>query len=415
MFKRKVLFGTAVIGILALLIGLSFHPSGLQAQQGTCNGVWVCTDVFNPATGTYTQVCHCCEEGETPAGTPVVITVLPPPSPTPPPGGSVGWCLPNECPPGETRLWLVWYLYNLQIYVPVRPLEPCCGESCPCGEPTEETQPCGPGNGWLRCEEFEATVQAGLPAWYANRRPYPRALVMLPEEVWVSDAAGNPTSALPSTEVWGDPVDPGGDDCGCHPGSCDDDPPPAGTTCDYRLGLRIDPGNEPPTWSFEECGSTTGWQASCTWNRSSWGRPELWGSPPQAGCGFVQPLPAYIVAATVPYWWSFARQWDTWEKVGEDCDCVCQGSPGSDECQGTPGQCTGENEHWERDCDPIYGWKHHGPDWMLLDLRDYGWPTPYMLNPNVQLVPHPPCEPNPPVGAIYVPCIEVQAPIEKRP
>ena len=126
-------------------------------------------------------------------------------------------------------------------------------------------------------------------------------------------------------------------------------------------------------------------------------------------------LPAYALHATVPYWWSFARQWDTWEQTGEDCDCVCQSGSGNDECSGEQGLCTGENEHWERDCEPVYGWKHHGPDWVLLDLRDYGWPTPYMLNPNVQLVPHPPCEPSPPVGVIYIPCIEVQAPIEKQP
>ena len=127
-------------------------------------------------------------------------------------------------------------------------------------------------------------------------------------------------------------------------------------------------------------------------------------------------LPAYTVHATVPYWWSFARQWYTWEKVGDDCECVCHGGGGTNECSGEEGLCVNapDTEHWELECDPVYGWKHHEPEWVLLDLRDYGWPTPYMINPNVQLIPHPPCEPNPPVGAIYVPCIEVQAPIEKQ-
>jgi len=59
--------------------------------------------------------------GVTPMGTPFPWT--PSPSPKPPPGGNVEWCLPYECAPGETRLWLVWYLYNLHIYQPVRPLE----------------------------------------------------------------------------------------------------------------------------------------------------------------------------------------------------------------------------------------------------------------------------------------------------
>jgi hypothetical protein len=391
MSRRNSAFWTLTIGTLALLLGLSFRPGSLEAQGGSCNGTWVCEDVFNPGAGQYVEVCHCCEGGESPGGTPAVVTVQPPPSPTPPPGGNVNWCLPNECPPGETRLWLVWYLYNLKTYMPVRPVEPCCGDSCPCGEPVDVKQPCGTGSGWLRCSEYEAKVQCALPVWLANREPYPRALVTLPLEVWVSDAAGNPTTRLPVAECWGGPVDPGG-------GDCDDDEPPPGTMCNYRLGLRVEPGSEPPTWQFEACGSATGWRASCPgWERSSWGKPELGlGMPPDC-----PKLPAYTIRATVPYWWSFGRQWDAWEKVGEECKPEWVEEPGGG--------------YWKEDCDPIYGWVHHGPNWVLLDLRDYGWPTPYMRNPEVMLVPHPPCDTNPMVGVIYVPCIEVQAPIEKQP
>jgi hypothetical protein len=185
--------------------------------------------------------------------------------------------------------------------------------------------------------------------------------------------------------------------------------------CEYRLGLKMEPGNEAPTWTFEECGTVTGPIAQCGWNRSSWGKPEL-------GVGMrCEPLPAYTVKATVPYWWSIGRQWEAWEKVGQTCDCsckVCEDPNGcSDECDchGSGGLCIHDNEFCDRKCKPVYGWRHHGPDWQLMDLRDYAWPTPFMRNPNVQLIPHPPCEPNPPVGAIYVPCIEVQAPIEARP
>jgi hypothetical protein len=337
--------------------------------------------------------------GVTPIGTPFPWT--PSPSPTPPPGGNVEWCLPYECAPGETRLWLVWYLYNLGIYQPVRPLEACCGPSCPCGEPTEEEQPCRPGID-TECSEWGATVQAGLPAWYANRIPYPRALVTLGTSFWTSDADGNFTTDLPVTEVWGRSVDPGGDDCDCRgDGTCEDDPPPAGTICEFRLGLRAEPGNEPPTWGCEDDGGGIGYRVSCLWNHSSAGKEYL-------GKGLsCEDLPAFAVGASVPYWWSFARQWEQWEQIGQDCDCVCHGGAGDDECGGEPGLCVGEDEHWELQCDPIYGWKHHGPDWVLLDLRDYGYSMPFIRNPLVQLAPYRGCGPHP-AGVLYVPCIEVQ-------
>jgi hypothetical protein len=403
-FRLPVQAGTiTLIGTLALLLGLSFHPSGLVAQGGSCTGTWVCEDVFNPASGTYVQVCRCCTGGGTPGSTGVAITVMPPPTPTMPPMSLNAWCLPNECPAGETRLWLVQLFSRFGSYFPTRPLEPCCGPSCPCGQPTTIQQPCGPGNGWLHCSEFETSVQASLPVWHANREPYPRALVTLPVEMWVSDADGNPTTDLPSVENWGRSVDPSGD-------ACDEDEPPVGAVCDYRLGLRVEPGSEPPTWHIEDCGATTGWRASCPgWTRSSWGKPEL-------GVGLAPDcpsLPAYTVGATVPYWWSFGRQWEQWEVISEDCECEHWPGFGTAACD-----LDGDGEKdsdTKRVCEKEYGWRHHGPNWVLLDLRDYGWPTPYMRNPNVQLVSHPPCEPSPPVGALYVPCIEVQAPIEKQP
>ena len=417
--KIRSFFWVTVAGVIVLLISLSlFHPSNLQAQS--CSGTWVCEDVFNPTTGTYTMVCHCCEGGSTPGtpgaviGTPFVWT--PEPTPIPPPPNCTDLCAKEDCPEGETRLTRMCIDQVLGTLYIATYLEGCCGPSCPCGETTEEEQPCIPGTGWFRCTEFEASVQAGLPVWHANREPYPRALVTMPEVVWVSDAAGNPTTVLPSVEAWGDPVDPGEDDCDCRDdGSCDDDSPPEGTICEFKLGLRIDPGNEPPTWTFEDSGAMIGWNAQATWSRSSWGKPEL-------GVGMAPdcpPLPAYTVGATVPYWWSFGRQWEQWEQTGtewSDCFCRPEGEPvGIPHAGCDPGEC-GECSGW---CGKIgieqYGWKHHGPGWVLLNLTDYGWPTPYMLNPNVQMIPHPPCEPNPPVGVIYVPCIEVQAPIERQP
>jgi hypothetical protein len=416
--KMRYVGMSVVAGVLTLLTVLS-HRYNLQAQSCGPGQVWACVSVFDPNTGTYREQCSCCEAGG--AGTPVSGIVTPQPTATPFPPYSETMCLSDECPAGETRYSLVSYDCSSGVQPGVNVcwptdvvyLEDCCGPHCPCGEPTSELQPCTGSATGLNCSEFEASVKASLPVWTANREPYPRALVTLPEEVWVSDAAGNPVASLPTVETWGDPVNPGGSNCDCRAnGTCDEDPPPKGTVCDYKLGLRVEPGNEPPTWSFEGCGSMTGWRARCGWNRSSWGKPEL-------GVGMAPDcptLPAYTVHATVPYWWSFARQWYTWEKVGDDCECVCHGGGGTNECSGEEGLCVNapDTEHWELECDPVYGWKHHAPDWVLLDLRDYGWPTPYMINPNVQLIPHPPCEPNPPVGAIYVPCIEVQAPIEKQ-
>ena len=410
MEQRRVLWiGVAVLAT-SLLVGgfVTAHPS--ICGPG-CTPIMSCT-VCGASMCCVETGCSC--SGTAIPGTPgAVVTVPAPLTPTPFPPLTVDMCLSDECPPGETRYTLVSYRCEAWCW-PHRTtyLEGCCGPHCPCGEPTEEEQPCTPGSGGIGCLEYGAEVCADLPVWHANREPYPRALVTLPETVWVSDAAGNPITDLPSAETWSEPVDPGGSDCDCRDDdSCDDEPPPGGTVCEYRVGLKADPGNEPPTWIFEDCGSMTGWIAQCGWNRSSWGKPEL-------GVGMAPdcpPLPAYTVGASVPYWWSFGRQWEQWEKVSEDCECVCHGGAGTNECVGEPGLCINapHTEHWEHQCDPVYNWKHHGPDWVLLDLTDYGWPIPYMPNPNVKLIPHLPCEPNPPVGAIYVPCIEVQAPIEK--
>ncbi len=407
--KRIVL--AAAVGLLALMSVWSHRP-GAEAQSCPPGQTWVCVTVCDPATGTCSERCSCCGAALTPGapGEGTALPVTPPPTATPFPAESVAFCVGDECEPGETRYALVHYSCDPWCY-PQRTeyLEGCCGPHCPCEEAVEERQPCTPGNGWITCSEFGARVQCDLPVWRADRAPYPRALVTVPEAVWVTE--------LPTQQCWGAAVDPGGDDCDCRAdGSCEDDPPPVGTMCEYKLGLSIQPGNEPPTWRFGECGTVTGPRAECSWSRSSWGRPEL-------GVGVAcEPLPAYRVTATVPYWWSIGRQWEAWEEVGQTCDCACKvcedplGCSDECDCHGpNGGLCIHEDEFCDRECEPVYGWKHHGPDWGRLDLTDYGWATPFMRNPNVQLVPHLPCEPNPPVGALYVPCIEVQAPIEAQP
>jgi hypothetical protein len=409
--SRNLMILAVVAAALAMLIVLS-DRHGAGAQGCPPGQEWVCVMVCDPATGGCNERCSCCGSAVTP-GTPggaTVLPVTPPPTATPFPAESLDFCVHDDCEPGETRYALIHYKCEPWCYVDrIEYLEPCCGRHCPCEELTEEHQPCTPGGGWISCSEFGARVQCGLPVWHADREPYPRALVTMAERVWVTD--------LPTAQCWGAAVDPGGQDCDCRDdGSCEDDPPPADTICEFKLGLNIEPGNEPPTWRFEGCGVTTGPRAECGWERSSWGRPAL-------GVGMdCEPLPAYTVNATVPYWWSIGRQWEQWEKVDQDCECsckVCEDPNGcSDECDchgADDNLCIHDDEFCDEVCEPAYDWRHHGDNWELLDLRDYGWGTPYMLNPKVQLVPHPPCEPDPPVGAIYVPCIEVQAPIEARP
>ena len=213
----------------------------------------------------------------------------------------------------------------------------------------------------------------------------------------------------------GDPVDPPGGNCECRAdGSCDPEDSGNGPICDYQLWLRADPGNMPPSWDIEECGGGTGWQVACDgWQKSSWGKPELGaGLPPDC-----PRLPAYQATARVPYWWSLGRSWDEWEVVDPNCECECHGGaerpPGVRGC--SMSGCDGPDVHTEEHCDPLYGWVEKGPNWVLLDLTHYGHPTPYMDNFLVQQVARPPCEVSPPVGALYIPCIEVQAPIEKWP
>lgn len=403
--RRRVWLAAAItVAVLGVLMFFSPQPYQLNLKANGCGPgqTEVCWEEFNTETGEYEEECECCDSGSTPGATgeATYAPVTPPPTATPFPDNTVSLCAPDACDSGDTRLMLIYYTCDPACYPQYAvPVEPCCGPSCPCEQQGGQDQYCTPGNGFINCSQYSASVHCDLPAWHADREPYPRALVTMPETVWVVDR--------PTVTCWGDPVDPDSD--------CNSSSPSVGTTCNYKLGLKIEPGSQQPTWNFEDCGTRYGPRVQCSWNKSSWGKPAQWGDPPQPGCGFVQPLPAYRVTAWVPYWWSVGRQWDEWEQVGEDCDCTCVSGSGSDECSGSAGECIYDDEHWDQDCDPIYDWVHHGPNWERLDLTEYGHATPYMPNGNVQLVSHPPCEPNPPVGVLNIPCIEVQAPIEEQP
>lgn len=410
----KIRVGQAfAILTLLLSLGLILGLGSISAQPAQQTG---CTPIYKCDSCSLSFCCEVtgydCSGQQTPGaavtpGTPVPVT--PRPTATPFPPQSVDMCVADSCAEGETRLALVHYrcMAGSGHCYPhsTEYVEGCCGPSCPCGETTDELQPCTPG-GSTTCSEYGATVCASLPVFYAGRQPFPRTMVTLAEHFWLSDANGNPIQDMPTNVVWSSKVNPSGDAaCSCREdGDCDDDSPPVGTKCDFQIGLKAEPGNEPPTWSCEDAQGGTGYRVSCMWEHSSAGKE-------YNGFGKdCEDLPAFSVGATAPYWWSIGRQWYQWAQIGRDCDCVCATGTATDQCDchGSDGsRCTGANEFCKQECDPIYGWKHEGPNWELLDLRDYGHPTPYMLNPRVQLAPSYDCGPHP-TGVIYVPVIEVQ-------
>lgn len=420
--ERRLLWvavGMGLMCIVASLLGTSATANG--CDPGACAGQGLCfasCDCKPSPTGIVcSEQCKECEAEATPGGTAVPGTPQPTLAPTPAPTVPAHWaveqaCLPDGCAPGESRPAKIFHLFGGGTVVQY--IGDCCDAPCNCPEPGER-QPCTPGSSVTSCAEWGASVRGTLPPWPANREPYPRALVTLPVRVWVSDALGNPSRQLPGAEFWGDPVSPPTSDCSCRDDdSCRRDESDHGPICEYRLGLRADPGNMPPTWNIEECGGGTGWQIACDgWQKSSWGKPEL-------GVGLSPDcprLPAYAATARVPYWWSLGRRWEEWEIVDQDCECECHGGaerpPGVEGC--SMSGCDGADVHTELHCENRYGWVEEGPNWILLDLTHYGHPTPYMDNPFVYQIARPPCEVSPPVGALYIPCIEVQAPIQKWP
>ena len=396
-FETLVAVGTAlVLFSLSLALGPALKPQA-QGCAPPCHESEQCK--VSPGGGMECSTTCQCPPGETPPAeeetTPVPWT--PAPTATPLPSFMDAVCWADGCGTGESRL--TYFQYDaMGTMVGAFYLEGCCGPSCPCEEPTTDDEPVTvPGN-YVQGSEWGATVQLQLPVWTADRRPYPRGMVRVPNNIWAED--------IPSANAWSNTVNPGGSDCACRAtGTCEDDSPPRGTMCEFQLGLKTEPGAEAPTWACEESEGGYGYQTVCTWKYSSADKPYI-------GKGLsCEDLPAFEVTASLPYWWSIGRRWYEWEKIGQDCECnckVCEDPNGcSDQCGGQAGLCTGANEFWDRDCEDIYGWVHHGPNWELLDLRDYGHPTPFMRNGKVRLVSSRSCGPHP-VGRLPIPVIEVQ-------
>ncbi len=407
MHRKSLPWAASVTGVSTALLLISLLTARtatvLSQSQPMCGEGCYCAET--EVTGGGVTICTRCEcpGGTTPGpetpgpSTPVPWT--PAPTVTPLPSNAQEVCWAANCPPGQSRLThFTFDAYGALVNTFY--IEGCCGPSCPCPQdPTHEEPVTVPGD-HVQGTEYGACVSLSLPVWYVDRRPYPRGMVQVPNMLSVVD--------LPAAEAWSGAVDPDGSACHCRAdGSCAEDAPAEGTLCDFRLGLRTVPSNQAPSWVCEDSGKGTAFEITCTWPHSSAGKAY---EGKGLGC---EALPAFRVTASLPYWWYIGRQWHVWEQVGENCSCVCKvcedprGCADQCDCHGDGSLCIHDDEFCDRDCEPVYGWVQQGPNWELLDLRDYGHPTPYMVNGNVQLVDSRACGPHP-VGSIWVPIIEVQ-------
>ncbi len=389
------------IGIALVLFSLTLMLGpALESHAGSCPpGCTARRDcVVVPGGGMEcTTTCECPDEVEPPdEGEPEPWDPNPDPDPDPDPDPAPGTtqtvCWAANCPPGESRLTHFSYSPTGELRN-VEYREGCCGPSCPCEEPdAPPDEPITVPGDWIQGSLWGAQVQLQLPVWTADRVPYPRGMVNVPNRIWSEN--------IPPASAWSNRVDPPMYDCSCRAtGTCEDDPPAEGTICDFQIGLRTEPGNQAPEWACEESGGGYGYQAICTWPYSSAGKDYI-------GKGLsCEDLPAFRVTASLPYWWWFGRQWYEWKEVDQEYECVHVPGWGTAACDLSGDGNNDEDTRWIGH--PVYDWVREGPNWELLDLRDYGLSTPYMLNRKVRLVNTRDCGPHP-VGVLPIPVIEVQ-------
>ncbi len=416
---RGLLFGTTTLLLLLVLMYVPNSPllAGEEQQGGcpdacTCGCYEVCVPDINGGVRCYDE-CNVCGATATPVpGTTPQPTATPLPIPYPYTCDGqycyVETCIRDACPSDDYanayRYARIVFTYDGQ-YVSTSYLKECGEPPCDMPEGGEgKAGECiidGSGiiNDVVNClGEYEVSVSLRLPAWHANRDPYPRGMVYVPTRFWMVDA--------PAAEAWSAPVDIGDADEGC-------DADHVGVINDWKIGLRTEPALLSPHWEAEECGAFDGPVGSCTWQKASWGKPYL-------GVGKDgEPLPAYRVTGWLPYNWFSRTTWDECVEEYKWGECGCSGvdptgSPDWQDCgDPPPGICVGvyddpQTEWWGKWREPEYRWQHHDSGWRFIDLTLFGYPTSWMPNPNVQQVPTA-LEPNPPVGALYVPVIEVQS------
>lgn len=69
---------------------------------------------------------------------------------------------------------------------------------------------------------------------------------------------------------------------------------------------------------------------------------------------------------SVPPYWVCATATPVPTSTKAPCDCVCEGSVGTDECVGEPGQCIGAGEHWRLACSPWPPTPHPSPTPFIM-------------------------------------------------
>ena len=160
---------------------------------------------------------------------------------------------------------------------------------------------------------------------------------------------------------------------------------------------------------------------------SSWGKPRNGPRflPPaeacpswQANCCEQVPevwdMPAYQVRVATFWSVQWKVEWEVYQQVGSAGECVCHGGTGADQCEGEPGLCVNDNEHWVWVLDPVYDWVEHEDGWHTLDIREHGGSTWYYTSWSVITTGAGPwCaweygDPNP-GDTVRVPVIEVQS------
>ena len=319
-------------------------------------------------------------------------TPPPGPPPTPPP------CIPN---PPDVVCDSTWWEYDLWVEARV---------------PPHRVQ-IDPFPRWL------VALGAPLPAPYESGEPGKMTLMDQPAYTPLGLCAPNGPGGAGG--CWSDPV--------AWPVRGDDEEPQPGDVRNYQIGLRWrrvradqpnpnDLGPVPPVcWDFDErewnvgadygygpipameCGSTI---VTHIYETSSWHKPhngprfipraEACGSWEQdSGCCEQVPpawdMPAYQVRVYTTWAAEFAVKWEQYEMVAHEWDeeCSCSGvdpasSPAWQSCgDPPPGICVGAlgsppSEWWGRWSEPVYDWvEHRDPEWMTIDLRQFGGSTWY--------------------------------------
>jgi hypothetical protein len=406
-----------MVALTAALLAFPVQASPM-AQEGcpsTCSCGCVCA--FNPGPpASQSCTCNVCGTVSPPTdGGTALPTHIPLPTATPLPVEWADYCTPTYCDVTfcarygcpEPYYRPVKARYTIRgDFVAILEIGDCNAPPCNIpegGDDDGEAGECiidGSGilNDAINCAgEYEVSVSLSLPVWHADRTPYPRSMVRVASTFYAVDA--------PAAEAWSGAVNIGQVPAD---GVCDSDS--LGVTRGWQIGLRTESVFDPPSphWDAEECGSFDGPVGSCAWSRSSWGKPEL-------GVGeHGEPLPAYAVTAWLPYNWFSRTRWETCERVVTGAECQCHGGAGVNECTGQEGLCihAPDTEHWVRVEQHDYQWKPYDTGWEFIDLRLFGYATSWMPNPNVQQQPTA-LDPDPPVGALYVPVIEVQSIIEQ--